>query len=67
MCIRDRAKTGGPSEPGCWNFEPLLNRSVIRAIPELHVRSGRINFKFGDTKSVFYLTNTCLLYTSRCV
>ena len=22
------AKTGGPSEPGCWNFEPLLNRSV---------------------------------------
>ena len=54
------AKTGGPSEPGRWNFEPLLNRSVIRAIPELHVRSGRINFKFGDTKSVFYLTNTDL-------
>ena len=54
------AKTGGPSEPGRWNFEPLLNRSVIRAIPEVHVRSGRINFKFGDTKSVFYLTNTDL-------
>lgn len=54
------AKTGAPSEPGRWNFEPLLNRSVIRAIPELHVRSGRINFKFGDTKSVFYLTNTDL-------
>ncbi|MGD0365154.1 MAG: hypothetical protein ABSC93_30090 [Bryobacteraceae bacterium] len=54
------AKTGGPSEPGRWNFEPLLSRSVIRAIPELHVRSGRINFKFGDTKSVFYLTNTDL-------
>jgi hypothetical protein len=54
------AKTGGPSEPGRWNFEPLLNRAVIRAIPELHVRSGRINFKFGDTKSVFYLTNTDL-------
>ena len=54
------AKTGGPSEPGRWNFETLLNRSVIRAIPELHVRSGRINFKFGDTKSVFYLTNTDL-------
>jgi hypothetical protein len=53
-------KTGGPSEPGRWNFEPLLNRSVIRAIPELHVRSGRINFKFGDTKSVFYLTDTDL-------
>jgi hypothetical protein len=54
------AKTGGPSDPGRWNFEALLNRSVIRAIPELHVRSGRINFKFGDTKSVFYLTNTDL-------
>jgi len=54
------AKTGGPSEPGRWNFEALLNRSVIRAIPEVHVRSGRINFKFGDTKSVFYLTNTDL-------
>jgi hypothetical protein len=54
------AKTGGPSEPGRWNFEPLLNRSLIRAIPEVHVRSGRINFKFGDTKSVFYLTNTDL-------
>lgn len=54
------AKTGGPAEPGRWNFEALLNRTVIRAIPELHVRSGRINFKFGDTKSVFYLTNTDL-------
>jgi hypothetical protein len=54
------AKTGAASEPGRWNFEPLLNRAVIRAIPELHVRSGRINFKFGDTKSVFYLTNTDL-------
>lgn len=54
------AKSGAASEPGSWNFEPLLNASVIRAIPELHVRSGRINFKFGDTKSVFYLTNTDL-------
>jgi hypothetical protein len=54
------AKTGGPSEPGRWNFELLLNRSVIRAIPEVHVRSGRINFKFGDTKSVFYLTEADL-------
>jgi hypothetical protein len=53
-------KTGSPSEAGHWNFEALLNPSVIRAIPELHVRSGRINFRFGDTKSVFYLTNTDL-------
>jgi len=54
------SKTGGPADPGRWNFEPLLNRGVIRAIPEMHVRSGRINFKFGDTKSVFYLTDTDL-------
>jgi hypothetical protein len=54
------AKTGAPSEPGHWNFEALLNRAVIRALPELHVRSGRINFKFGDTKSVFYLTDADL-------
>jgi hypothetical protein len=54
------AKTGAPSQPGRWNFEPLLSRSVIRAFPEVHVRSGRINFKFGDTKSAFYLLNTDL-------
>jgi len=54
------AKTGASADPGRWNFEPLLNHSVMRAIPELHVRSGRINFKFGDTKSVFYLTNADL-------
>jgi len=54
------AKTGGPSESGHWNFETLLKRSVMRAIPEVHVRSGRINFKFGNTKSVFYLTGADL-------
>ena len=53
-------KTGGPAEPGRWNFAPLLTRSLITAFPEIHVRTGRINFKFGDTKSAFYLTNTDL-------
>jgi hypothetical protein len=51
------AKTGPPGEPGRWNFEGFLNRNVISAFPGIHVRNGRINFKFGDTKSVFYLTN----------
>ena len=50
------AKTGGTPEPGRWNFQALLDSSVIRAIPEVHVRAGRINFKFGDSKSVLYLT-----------
>jgi len=54
------AKTGGPSEPGVWNLQALLDSSTIRAIPEVHVRSGRINFKFGDSKSVLYLTDADL-------
>ena len=53
-------KTGGPAEPGRWNFAPLLTRSLLTAFPEIHVRTGRINFKFGDTKSAFYLINTDL-------
>jgi len=40
-----------------WNFTSFLNRSVMSATPAVHVRNGRINFKFGDTKSIFYLMN----------
>jgi hypothetical protein len=40
-----------------WNFTSFLNRSLMSATPAIHVRNGRINFKFGDTKSVFYLMN----------
>src|SRR5215471_106894 len=56
-------KTGPISEPGHWNFEPLLNRNVIASFPSIHLvgdgfsGTSRINFKFGDTKSVFYLTS----------
>ena len=32
----------------------------MSAAPAIHVRNSRINFKFGDTKSVFYLTDTDL-------
>jgi hypothetical protein len=28
--------------------------------PAIHIRGGRINFKFGDTKSIFYLMDTDL-------
>jgi hypothetical protein len=55
-------KTGPLSEPGHWNFEPLLNRNLIAAFPSIHLvgegfsGDSRINFKFGDTKSVFYVT-----------
>jgi hypothetical protein len=53
-------KTGAASEPGRWNFERLLNPAHLRAFPAVSVRAGRINFKFGDSKSVFYLTETDL-------
>ena len=54
------AKSGAPSEPGRWNFAALVNRSVMREVPAIHVRNSRINFKFGNTKSVFYLMDTDL-------
>jgi hypothetical protein len=41
-----------------WNFAELLHRTKFSALPALYVRSGRINFKFGDTKSVYYVTDT---------
>jgi hypothetical protein len=59
------AKSGPASEWGRWNFASLVNPSVLRAAPAIHVRNSsfrnsRINFKFGDLKSVFYLTETDL-------
>ena len=48
------------SGAGHWNFLSVVNRSVMSAAPAIHVRDGRINFKFGDTKSVFYLMETDL-------
>jgi hypothetical protein len=43
-----------------WNFERLLDFKVLAAAPHISVRNGRINFKFGDTKSVFYVTSADL-------
>jgi hypothetical protein len=48
------------SEAGNWNFLSFVNRSVMSAAPAIHIRDSRINFKFGDTKSVFYLMDTDL-------
>ncbi len=51
---------------GPWNFEELLSRALTPAaprrsrLPSIGVRSGRINFKFGDVKSVLYLTDADL-------
>jgi hypothetical protein len=53
-------KSGPAPEWGRWNFASLVNPSVMTRIPAIHVRNGRINFKFGDQKSVFYLQQTDL-------
>ena len=51
------------SRAGSWNYPPLLDRAFGpspadgAAMPAIQVRSGRLNFKFGDTKSVFYFSN----------
>jgi hypothetical protein len=54
------AKSGPAEEWGRWNFASFIGPSLLRNAPAIHVRNGRINFKFGDQKSVFYLTETDL-------
>jgi len=49
-----------------WNIQPFLARMIAGHgassgnFPDIQVRSGRLNFKFGDTKSVFYIYNADL-------
>lgn len=44
-----------------WNIIPLLQQTnattEVSHLPVIQVRNGRLNFKFGDTKSSFYLTD----------
>lgn len=44
-----------------WNIIPLLQQTNAATdasrLPVIQVRNGRLNFKFGDTKSSFYLTD----------
>jgi hypothetical protein len=47
------------SEEGVWNFQLLgRNTPAAREFPSIQVRSGRINFKFGDYKTIFYLSDS---------
>ena len=54
------------SGDGPWNIQPWLNRAAANAsiprgeAPEIQIRDGRLNFKFGNTKSVFYVSNADL-------
>jgi hypothetical protein len=47
---------------GPWNFQYLLGGPAgsVSAIPALRMRGGRVNFKFGDTKSVFFFDDADL-------
>ncbi len=45
---------------GPWNFQLLLGRAVAAPLPAVSVRGGRLNFKLGAVKSVFYFSNADL-------
>jgi hypothetical protein len=53
-------KSGPAEEWGKWNFSSFINPGVFQTAPAIRVRNSRIHFKFGDTKNVFYLTETDL-------
>ena len=51
------------NEGGAWNFEPLLRGAFAPMgaqappLPRIQVRSGRVNFRFGNLKSIFNLAD----------
>jgi hypothetical protein len=50
------------TDAGPWNFQFLLEGGAAHAnrIPAIRMRAGRVNFKFGDTKAVFYFNDADL-------
>jgi hypothetical protein len=50
------------TDAGPWNFQFLLNsaQATAGAMPAIRMRGGRIDFKFGDTKSMFYFSGADL-------
>ena len=60
-----------------WNVVPLIVNTMtvptnsghpqpaFRELPAIKIRGGRIDLKFGDTKSTFYLTNANVDITPR--
>ena len=50
---------------GSWNVQALLDRPAVaqpvaNTIPDIQISGGRLNFKFGDTKSVFHIRDADL-------
>lgn len=58
--LEDASLNLAKPEGGRWNFVSFVDRSVMSSAPAIHVRNGRVNFRFGDTKSIVYLTETDL-------
>jgi len=58
--LEDASLNLAKPEGGRWNFLSFVDRSVMSTTPAIHVRNGRVNFRFGETKSVVYLTETDL-------
>jgi len=50
------------TDAGPWNFQFLLEGGSARSnrIPAIRMRGGRVNFKFGDTKTEFYFNDADL-------
>ena len=50
---------------GPWNIQTFLSRpspaaapsAALDGVPDIQIRSGRLNFKFADTKSIFYFSD----------
>ncbi len=43
---------------GPWNVQEFLGGAPASAdVPAIEIRSARLNFKYGDTKSIFYLND----------
>ena len=45
---------------GVWNFQPLLSQAAAVRPPAIAIRGGRLNFKLGGVKSVFYFSDADL-------
>jgi hypothetical protein len=50
---------------GPWNIAPWLARAAVdsaaqASLPDIEISDGRLNFKFGATKSVFYVSGADL-------
>ena len=64
-------------EAQSWNVVPLVVSTIaggaqtgaqqtrVSELPAIKIRGGRIDFKFGDTKSTFYVTNANVDITPR--